>query len=298
MARSVLPLEDADLRSPEPPGGSKIAVSLSGGKDSVASLLLALEAYAPELVIAHHQIIPEDWPGTVEYNRQVCQSLGVPLYTAQAHYYGYECEQCRAHYLTSIDQPYCRACKSHDGRQIALVQSLLDLVSWRGKWPSLDVRFCTSYLKRDVFNMWARRMSDLLGPTPVLVMGERWRESRGRAKLPYLRQRPSLPRMTEYRPILDYRRIEVFRKLRQHGIEPHYCYKAQGMTDEEMYEQDREGGPRMSCVICFLKPEGQLRASYLAVQGRPTVERGILVERAVGYRLTRDYSLEAAVNNI
>jgi len=96
-----------------------------------------------------------------------------------------------------------------------------------------------SSLKRDVFNMWARRTADLLGPTPVLVMGERWRESRGRAKLPHIRQRPSLPHMTEYRPILDYRRIDVFRKLQQYGIDPHYCYKTQGMTDEEMYEQDR-----------------------------------------------------------
>ncbi len=46
----------------------------------------------------------------------------------------------------------------------------------------------------------------------------------------------------------------------------------------------------MSCVICFLKPEEQLRASYQAEQGRP------IVERAVGHQLTRDYSLETAVN--
>jgi 3'-phosphoadenosine 5'-phosphosulfate sulfotransferase (PAPS reductase)/FAD synthetase len=278
------------------PRGSKIVVSLSGSKDSIACLLLALEEYGPELVIAHHQVIPEDWPGTVEYNQQVCSYLGVPLYTAQAHYYGYECEQCLAHYLTSNAQPYCRACKSREGRQVALVQSLLDLVTWRGMWPSLDVRFCTSYLKRDVFNMWARRNSNLLGSSSVVVMGERWRESKGRARLPYIRQRTHLPHMTEYRPILDYRRIDVFRKSREYGIEPHYCYKAQGMTDEDMYEWDVEGGPRMSCVICFLKPEVQLKASYQTEQGRPIVERGIAVERAIGHRPTRDHSLEAAVS--
>src|SRR5260370_28589519 len=103
--------------------------------------------------------------------------------------------------------------------------------------------------------------------------------------------------MTEYRPLLDYRRIDVFRKSREYGIEPHYCYKAQGMTDEDMYERDIEGGPRMSCVICFLKPEEQLRTSYQTEQGRPIVEHGIAVERAVGHRLTRDYSLETAVSS-
>jgi len=44
------------------------------------------------------------------------------------------------------------------------------------------------------------------------------------------------------------------------------------------------------------KPEEQLKASYQAAQGRPIVERGIATERAIGHRLTRDYSLEAAVS--
>jgi tRNA(Ile)-lysidine synthase TilS/MesJ len=35
---------------------TRVVVSLSGGKDSVASLLLALEIFGPELVVAHHQV--------------------------------------------------------------------------------------------------------------------------------------------------------------------------------------------------------------------------------------------------
>jgi 3'-phosphoadenosine 5'-phosphosulfate sulfotransferase (PAPS reductase)/FAD synthetase len=175
------------------------------------------------------------------------------------------------------------------------VECLLDLVTWRGMWPSLDVRFCTSYLKRDVWNMWARRNRELTGPAPILVMGERWRESKGRARLPFIRKRPKMEHVTEYRPILDYRRIDVFRKVRDAGIELHYCYAAQGMTQEDMYEKDVEGGPRMSCVICFLKPEEQLRTSYATPEGRPLIERGIQVERAVGHTLQRGHSLEGMV---
>jgi len=37
-----------------------------------------------------------------------------------------------------------------------------------------------------------------------MVLGERWRESPGRARLPMLRVRPNLEWMLEWRPILDY----------------------------------------------------------------------------------------------
>ena len=46
---------------------TRVIVSVSGGKDSIAMLLQVLETVPCELVIAHHQIVLEDWPGTVEY---------------------------------------------------------------------------------------------------------------------------------------------------------------------------------------------------------------------------------------
>lgn len=279
---------------PEPPVldvASSVIVSVSGGKDSIACLLLAIALYGRDRVIVHHQRIPEDWPDTPEYIQQVCTNLGVALYVSQAHYTGYECADCHKRYLTSEDHCHHRACGSSQGTYIMMVESLLDLVTWRGMWPSLDVRFCTSYLKRDVWNRWARANRELLGPAPLLVMGERWRESRGRSRLPYIRQRAGMEWITEYRPILDYRRMDVFRAMRDAGIAPHYCYAAQGMTEEEMYERDVEGGARMSCVLCFLKPEQQLQASYAVAQGRALIERGIAVEQAIGHTLQRDRSL-------
>ena len=217
---------------PEPPRGSKVIVSFSGGKDSLACLLLAREFYGAEQTIAHHQRILEDWPGTVEYSQEVCDRLGIPLYVSQGRYYGYACVACGNHYLTSVERLWCRVCGCREGSFLGLVEGVLDLVEWRKKWPSLDVRFCTSYFKRDVFNSWARRHPEILGEAPILIMGERWRESRGRAKLPYLRVRSQLKHITEYRPLLDYRRIEVFQKAHAYGIEQHYCYELQGLTKE------------------------------------------------------------------
>jgi 3'-phosphoadenosine 5'-phosphosulfate sulfotransferase (PAPS reductase)/FAD synthetase len=274
-----------------PADTSIIVVSFSGGKDSVATLLLALEQY-PGQVIAHHQIILEDWPGTVEYCQATCKRLGVQLHMSQGIYHGYQCELCQERYLTSLPIGHCRKCKSQERQQLlTIVDSVLDLVEWRQAWPSLAIRFCTSYFKRDNFNKWVREHRELLGTRPVVAMGERWRESRGRAKLPTLRERSKLEYMLEWRPVLDYRRIEIFRKMRDYSIEPHYCYQAQGMTEHQMYEEDQEGGPRMSCVMCFLKTDAQMQASYQAPEGRAIIERGIAIEQQTGHTIKMGRSL-------
>jgi 3'-phosphoadenosine 5'-phosphosulfate sulfotransferase (PAPS reductase)/FAD synthetase len=274
---------------------ASVVVSLSGGKDSVAALLVALGTIDSRQVIAHHQIILEDWPGTQEYCQAVCDRLRVPLYMTQAVYTGYECCQCGQCYLTSASEPVCRVCSCHEARFLMQVASVLDLVRWRKMWPSLEVRFCTSYFKRDNFNRWARANRALLGPHPVIALGERARESRGRAKLPVLRERAGLPWMLEWRPVLTWRRIDVFRKLQSCGIEPHYCYKAQGMSEEDMYESNVEGGPRMSCVMCFLKAPSELHKSYQVAEARPIIERGIALEREIGHTLTCERSLAQMV---
>ena len=295
MSLSLFPEYERQERQLTLPEDPAIVVSISGGKDSVAALLATLETYGSQRVMAHHQVILEDWPGTPEYCQQVCDVLGVPLYLSQAHYYGRECSHCAKRYLSSDPEPHCRACGCCDAKLIMMVTSILDLVEWRRMWPSAAVRFCTSYFKRDVFNAWARHNRDLLGPSPVMVLGERWRESPGRSKLPTLRYRPSLEWMLEWRPILDYRRIDAFRASRAYGIEPHYCYKAQGMTDDDLYEVDREGGPRMSCVMCFYKPAHELQASARVEVAQPIFARAVTVERTISHTLKAGQSLESMI---
>ena len=55
-----------------------ILISLSGGKDSTAMLLYLVEHYGPERLIAHYQVLPEDWLETLPYVQDVCARLGVP----------------------------------------------------------------------------------------------------------------------------------------------------------------------------------------------------------------------------
>ncbi|GHO50945.1 phosphoadenosine phosphosulfate reductase family protein [Ktedonospora formicarum] len=291
MSQSVLNEYVVGLRQ-----ATRVIVSTSGGKDSVAMLLEVLETIPRELVIAHHQIVLEDWPGTVEYCKATCQRLGVPLYCTQATYSGYECLHCHHCYLiscASLTIPWCRKCGSYRARYLRQVENVLDLVEWRQAWPPLSVRFCTSYFKRDNFNAWARANAQLLGEHPVICLGERALESRNRAKLPVWRGRSGLKKgwMHEWRPVLSRRRIEVFQKMRAYGIEPHYCYELQGMTEQDMYETDIEGGARMSCVMCFLKSPGQLRTGYYTQEGRAVMERVLAVEAKTGHTIQHGLAL-------
>jgi 3'-phosphoadenosine 5'-phosphosulfate sulfotransferase (PAPS reductase)/FAD synthetase len=228
----------------------------SGGKDSTLKSHLVAEIYKGVCpIIIHHQLIPEEWPGTREYVEATAKRLGVELVVEQALYYGFQCGFCGNRYTTSkFEKKYCPKCKSL-AHHIATIQGLMDLVEWRGMYPDSSIRWCTSYLKRDLFNSWVRRNRKLLGDLPVVTLGERHLESIGRSKLPEIRKRSGLSEVIEYRPILNLRRIDVFRGLRDRGIEPHYCYRLQGMTDADMYEIDAEGGPRCSCINCiYLTP--------------------------------------------
>src|SRR3954463_2914225 len=93
MAKLELPpLFDEPALLKEVPGETtRVVVSLSGGKDSVASLLLALEIFGPEPVVAHHQVVLEDFVGTVEYCQGICHFLGVPLSFSQGVYNSFLC---------------------------------------------------------------------------------------------------------------------------------------------------------------------------------------------------------------
>jgi 3'-phosphoadenosine 5'-phosphosulfate sulfotransferase (PAPS reductase)/FAD synthetase len=223
--------EELPLARPQNP--SKVVVSTGFGKDSLSALLEALETYGPELTIAHYQVVDEEWPGTLEYGQRICDYLGVPLYTSKGKYYGYRCLDCNHTYLSAHpEKAMCRppkGCGSRNKVFLRMVESVHDIIEWRERWVSKQVRACTRYFKTEVFNSWCRNNKLLLGNAPLMVLGERWLESDDRSRLPELRYRAGLQAgwMAEWHPILHYRRVDSFRKLREHGIEPHYCYRVQ-----------------------------------------------------------------------
>lgn len=294
----------------EPIAPTIIICCVSGGKDSVFALLQILKKYpigGEVRVIVHHQVVLEDWPGTVEYNQRLCEQLGVPLVIEQALYYGFRCRVCGGKYLSAAKDKgqgkcpvvvqkrtegniRCRAVGQ--GELVSEINSLTSLMNWREAGPSPKTRYCTSYLKRDVFNKFARRERQNWGERPVVVLGERWAESPGRAKLPYLTPRSGMEWLLEWHPILHYRRIEVFRGLRAAGIEPHPCYKLQGMTESDMFETDTDGGARCSCRCCFYLSPEQL-AVNANLPGNEQLFRDVVsFETTTGYTLKPGLSMQ------
>ena len=207
---------------------SSVWVSFSAGKDSFLALQEAIRIFGRDLVSAHYQEIEEDWPGTKEYGAAICDQLGVPFYSAKGSYHGFRCKDCGHTYLfANPEQALCRppkGCGSRNREEIALIDSVHDLIRWRKMFPSDPVRFCTKYMKGAVWDAWARRNSALLGERPVLVLGERWAESRRRAQLPWVQPRHGFAKITEAHLILDRSRRDAFRAHRAAGIAPHYCY--------------------------------------------------------------------------
>jgi 3'-phosphoadenosine 5'-phosphosulfate sulfotransferase (PAPS reductase)/FAD synthetase len=287
-----------------------IVVSLSGGKDSTELLRRIVTQHVPAQgwqdipVMVHHQVVAEDWDGTVEYCKMVCDYFGVPLHLSRAHYFGYACRRrefgstpCRFNTLTSSVEKYplaegnkCPECQEATLDKLAEVGSLTELIRWRGAYPSPKIRFCTSYLKRDVFNLWVRRNRTMLGNSPVVALGERWAESPGRRKLPFLKVRESVSvqgfEMVEWRPILHLSRREVFRGILEGTtLDVHDCYYKQGMTREQMLHENEEGGARMSCVMCFYNTDSQLKINGNLPENATLFERLYELEEVNGHTI-------------
>ncbi len=72
------------IRRLEPPRGEKIYVSFSGGADSTATLLLAVEAVGASRVVAVYVDTGIEFPETRRYVEKMASRLGVDLVVAEA----------------------------------------------------------------------------------------------------------------------------------------------------------------------------------------------------------------------
>lgn len=224
-----------------------VIVAFSGGKDSLACLLVLLDLLGelrPRLELWHHLVDGElgsgdehlfDWPVTTAYCRAVATAFDVPLYLSWREG-GFRAEMLRDNSSTGamVTELPGREVARTGGQGPPGTRRLFPQLS-----SDLSVRWCSSYLKTDpcaaaVRMRWPQRANVLL------VTGERREESANRARYARVeRHRASTVErvVTQWRPILDWSEGHVWTRIQRAGIRPHPAYEA--------------GYGRLSCACCI-----------------------------------------------
>jgi len=234
-------------------------VSVSGGKDSVATYLRAMERGLPFMAVFADTGNEHEW--TYDFVRALPEKTGGP-----------EIRWVKADFSVRIAKkrdyiakhwPLEGISQSLVDRACALLHPtgnpFIDLCLWKTRFPSAKTRFCTDELKIvPIFGVQRPLLE--AGRTVVSWQGVRAEESLARRYLPRLQRMEAVPHSMPaavrregenwsayaYRPLIDWSTDDVFSYHRRHGISWNPLYDA-GMT-------------RVGCMPCVMCRKDELRA--------------------------------------
>ncbi|MBJ6609974.1 MAG: phosphoadenosine phosphosulfate reductase family protein [Candidatus Thiothrix moscowensis] len=245
-------------------------LSISGGKDSTAMLLLALErGVAFRAVFAdtgnEHQAV-------YDYLPYLEQQTGVKIEHVKADFTA-EISRKRDYAQTVWQEEGIAASIIADALSVLYPTGnpFLDLCLWKGRFPSRMAQFCTEELKRNPV-LEQVILPALENGTVESWQGVRADESAKRAK--YTERTDQGGGLTIYRPILTWTVQDVFAIHRKHGIQPNPLY-LQGMG-------------RVGCMPCI--NAGKAELAEIAQRFPAEVARIREWERLVGMASKRGAS--------
>lgn len=218
-------------------------VSVSGGKDSTASLLLALALEAPNLRAVFADTGNEH-DLTLEYLDYLTHSTGIQIERRRADF---SRQIARKREFIAIKWREHGVPESIVEAALVVLRPtgnpFLDLCLWKGRFPSRKAQFCTEELKRNV--LVEQVMLPLLdGKNMVLSwQGVRREESEARRYLPQTDEVGG--GLFNFRPIIDWPVEAVFEAHRFAGVKPNPLY--------------RLGMNRVGCMPCINCRKGELR---------------------------------------
>lgn len=197
--------------------GALFVVNHSGGKDSQAMFDLVRRTVPHnQILVIHAPLEGVDWEGTAQHVEDTTQ--GFPLVYAAA------------------------------------VKTFVDMVRHRQKWPSPQIRQCTSDLKRGPIEREIRRYLKANPQYQGLVVncvGLRAEESADRAKktvFEYSERNSKAGReWYEWLPIHDWTEAQVFLCIEDAGEKPHWAYLA--------------GMRRLSCCFCIMASQQDMKTA-------------------------------------
>lgn len=235
-------------------------VSVSGGKDSTATYLLAIERGLPFRAVFADTGHEHEW--TYEYVRRLPEITGGPKIQWVKADFSRQIERKRA-YVAEV-WPGEGIEQSLVDRAVSLLHPtgnpFLDLCLWKTRFPSSKRRFCTDELK--IVPMFQAVQRPLLEAGHIFVswQGVRAEESLARSTLSRFQRINPVPfsmpkavrdlgedwRAYAYRPLIAWTTEEVFAFHRRHGVAWNSLYDA--------------GMGRVGCMPCVMCKKGELRS--------------------------------------
>lgn len=224
--------------------------SVSGGKDSSATLELAIERFGVHRVRGIFCDTGNEHEAVYEYLDYLERVTGVTITRLKADFSE---EIARKRMFIARDVRTRR----HNGRKVRWTNKAkrralailyptgnpyLDLCLWKGRFPSRKAQFCTEHLKRDMAVEYQLSLIDQ-GHTVVSWQGVRRDESLSRQNAKKFESVGG--GLYIFRPLVDWSAMDVFAYCASRGIQPNPLYK-QGMG-------------RVGCMPCINASKEEIR---------------------------------------
>jgi 3'-phosphoadenosine 5'-phosphosulfate sulfotransferase (PAPS reductase)/FAD synthetase len=202
----------------------KRIVSVSGGKDSTALYLWAVEQWGADGFLAVFADTGHEHPVTYNYVKNLhLMANGPEVHWVHADF---------SERLTARGKAV-----SHN--------PMRDLIVWKGRVPSSKAQFCTEHLKLRPIRDWLEGMRTDDDAVEMYV-GIRAAESERRSKMPE-HEWSEFYDCDFYRPLLHWSEAQVWEILKRHGVPPNPLYT-------------EAGSARVGCYPCIHARKSELAA--------------------------------------
>lgn len=220
-------------------------VSISGGKDSAATAILALETQPRESLRFVFADTGNEHESTPEYVAHMADHLGIQIDTIRADLSGEVLrfrDYVRDHWpRKGVSQADCeRAIKALEPTG----NPFLDLCLWKGRFPSRRAQFCTDFLKTRPLVEYQMNLIDS-GQCEAVWSWQGVRLEESTSRRTRLQGTGACVRsfdvagggLFNYRPILRWSAADVFEAAALYGLKPNPLY--------------RQGMSRVGCMPCI-----------------------------------------------
>jgi len=231
---------------------TKHVISVSGGKDSTATLLIALDRCPREHIVPIFCDTGNEHQDTYNYLDYLERALGIKITRLKADFTQQLVNKRRFianDQRTGRDKSGRRLRWSNKAKRRALAvmfpsgNPFLDLCMWKGRFPSRKAQFCTQELKTAIAVEFQISLM-YAGHRVISWQGIRRNESFNRRNAK-LSERVG-PQLRIFRPIVEWTADQVFAFAATKGVSPNPLY-LQGMG-------------RVGCMPCINANKAELRA--------------------------------------